>query len=140
MLGARELGGKLVSRNPAELRVLNEIQEIEETFELCFEIPFTSYRKRMSVVLRQHGEYFVFTKGSDSVIMPRINFEYEREDQFKSGVETHLYEFAKQGLRVLVFGGRRIPEEDYEYFKKELDRIQSLKGSMRDNHLHSLYD
>ena len=66
VLGARDLGAKLLARSKEEMRIYNEADKMEESFRVCFEMPFTSDRKRMSVVVQQFGEYFVFTKGADS--------------------------------------------------------------------------
>ena len=56
-------------------------------------------------------------------MLPRIDFSLERSEEFMNGVESDILEFAKRGLRVLVFAGRRISNFDYENFKRELDLI-----------------
>ena len=72
----------------------------------------------MSVVVQQDDEYFVFTKGSDSVLLPRINFGFESDPDFKNNVENHIMGFAKQGLRVLVIAGKKLENLDYLDLKK----------------------
>ena len=54
VLGAAQMGVKLLSRSNEEMRIKNEIYDMEETFKLCLEFPFNSDRKRMSIVVKHH--------------------------------------------------------------------------------------
>lgn len=55
------------------------IEKELETYKICVEFPFNSDRKRMSLIIKDTGTYFIFTKGADSVMLPRINFAYESD-------------------------------------------------------------
>lgn len=74
---AQDLGIMLVDR-PAQsikLRFDNEGRApTEETYEVLDVIEFSSKRKRMSIIVRMpDGKISVFSKGADSVILPRLN-------------------------------------------------------------------
>lgn len=74
---AQDLGIMLVDR-PAQsitLRFKNEDRaSTEERYEVLDVIEFSSKRKRMSIIIRMpDGKISVFTKGADSVILPRLN-------------------------------------------------------------------
>ncbi|EON97691.1 putative p-type atpase protein [Phaeoacremonium minimum UCRPA7] len=73
---ARDLGFLLIDR-PAQAITL-QFQDIDgspmlETYEVLDVIEFSSKRKRMSIVIRMpDGRICIFSKGADSVILPRL--------------------------------------------------------------------
>jgi len=67
---------------------------------------FSSSRKRMSLVVRnQAGEAWLLVKGADNVML-------ERARNIPKGLGEQIDEFAKQGLRTLVIGRRRLDEKE----------------------------
>ena len=50
-----------------------------DSFEVHAEFPFDSDRKRMSLVISNRGKHYLMTKGADSIMLPRINFETKEE-------------------------------------------------------------
>lgn len=74
-----------------------------EKYELLEILEFTSARKRMSVVLRrldtEDSDLLLLTKGADNVIFERAR---EGDEQLKDETESHLSEFASNGLRTLT--------------------------------------
>ncbi|KAF9469387.1 phospholipid-translocating ATPase [Collybia nuda] len=86
-----------------------------EKYELLNILEFTSARKRMSVVLRKLGgedeRLFLLTKGADNVIFERLK---DSEGELMAETETHLNEFANQGLRTLTLAYKVIAEDDYQ--------------------------
>ena len=58
------------------------------------------------------------TKGADSIMLPRIKFKKEEVDL----VNSHLDEFACQGLRTLVMGQKLISETKYNKWRKIYDK------------------
>lgn len=76
---AQDLGILLVDR-PAQSIKLRFTHEngppTEETYEVLDVIEFSSKRKRMSIIIRMpDGRICVFTKGADSVILPRLKLK-----------------------------------------------------------------
>jgi magnesium-transporting ATPase (P-type) len=90
-------GVQLVDRghDSITLRVNGEIRRIE----VVAVIPFTSERKRMTVVIADGEALCVYTKGADIALLPRA---------VEARFEADINRFALAGLRTLLFGLRRI--------------------------------
>jgi len=74
--GARDLGYLLIDR-PAQSIKLQTVDAdgnpVTESYEVLDVIEFSSKRKRMSIVIRMpDGRICIFTKGADSMILPRL--------------------------------------------------------------------
>jgi len=39
---------------------------------MCAEFPFTSDRKWMSMIIKDNDQYYLFCKGADTIMLPRI--------------------------------------------------------------------
>ena len=51
-----------------------------EKYRTLAEFPFDSTRKRMSLIVQlENGEYYLMTKGADSIMLPRCVFMGETE-------------------------------------------------------------
>ncbi|KAJ4389377.1 drs2 neo1 protein [Gnomoniopsis smithogilvyi] len=74
---AQDLGILLVDRSAQIITLLFKSEDqasVEEKYEVLDVIEFSSKRKRMSIIIRMpDGKISVFTKGADSVILPRLN-------------------------------------------------------------------
>lgn len=71
---ARNLGFVFLSRTQDSItcKILNKTR----TYRVLHEIPFSSDRKRMSVIIEsEDGELLLLCKGADNVIAPRSNPE-----------------------------------------------------------------
>ena len=81
-------------------------------FEILDVFPFTSESKRMGIVVREKttGEVTFLQKGAD-VVMARI---VQRNDW----LEEECANLAREGLRTLVIGRKRLSEETYTTFKE----------------------
>jgi len=77
------------------------------------EFPFDSTRKRMSLIVKHAGKYFLMTKGADSIMLPRLSMKDTKQ------MEGDLMNFALQGLRTLVFSRRELTENDFKSFMKQ---------------------
>lgn len=77
-----------------------EEEEEEETFQILHTFPFTSERKRSSVVVRKAGEeaggVMVFCKGADNVIFERLDPKKNSPD-FVRVVKENIAEFTRDG-------------------------------------------
>lgn len=71
--GAKEIGIEFVTRTISTITI-NLNNKITESYEQMVEFPFDSTRKRMSLIVKnnQNGEYYLMTKGADSIMMPRL--------------------------------------------------------------------
>ncbi len=52
------------------------VRRRKECFKLIAEFPFDSDRRRMSILVKdEEGLYILFTKGADSVMFNRFNYD-----------------------------------------------------------------
>lgn len=100
---AADVGFVFLSRERGILSLRTPSSPDVERYELLNILEFTSARKRMSVILRkldeQDSRIFLLTKGADNVIFERLKAGSE---ELKATTETHLSEFANEGLRTLT--------------------------------------
>ncbi len=82
------------------------------------ELPFDSDRKLMSTKYRLHGIPTVLTKGAVDVLLDRVD-NIRLDDQIVPITEEHKkeildknMEFSNNGLRVLAFAYKEVPEDD----------------------------
>jgi P-type E1-E2 ATPase len=73
-------------------------------FDLLEVFPFTSDRKRMSVVVRTQGMIKMYMKGADSIVKARLSKDN------KLNLDDELGRFSRIGLRTLLIGMRVISE------------------------------
>jgi phospholipid-translocating ATPase len=81
--------------------------------------PFTSERKRMGIVLRdQRGEIWFFLKGADTVMHKLL--------VANDWMEEECNNMAREGLRTLVIGQRRLSEELWREFEEAFNAADTL--------------
>ncbi|KAL7721020.1 Phospholipid-transporting P-type ATPase [Entamoeba marina] len=68
-------------------------------------IPFTSKRKRMSVILATKDESIILTKGAESTVGIICNDN-------KDAILKKVNEYANEGLRTMVIAGRTLSDEE----------------------------
>uniref|UniRef100_A0A8D3BZS5 Phospholipid-transporting ATPase n=1 Tax=Scophthalmus maximus TaxID=52904 RepID=A0A8D3BZS5_SCOMX len=106
--GMKRLGFTYLRLKDSHMEILNREDEIER-FELLEVLTFDSVRRRMSVIVRAStGELYLFCKGADSAIFPRVISG--KVDEVKARVERN----AVEGLRTLCVAYRPLSPEQYE--------------------------
>lgn len=103
------------------------MEKANARFKKVAEIPFSSDRKMMTVVLEDvDGGYVVVSKGA----IDRLPFERSLDGHYQHVVEVHDG-FARDALRVIALGARHIdelpPEGELESVEKDL-RLVGLIG------------
>lgn len=86
-------------------------------FDILFNFPFSSDRKRMGIILteRSSGKTFFLVKGADFIMKDLVQ-------QFKRGfVIDECDNLAMDGLWTLVFAMRNMSEEALRNFYKEFE-------------------
>jgi len=78
-----------------------------------FELPFSSDRKRMSVLVKHRGEIWCITKGADTVMEPLLREPLSADSQ------AHLHAFAVKGLRTLVIAMKKVSHQEWEEWSAE---------------------
>ncbi|KJE93765.1 ATPase [Capsaspora owczarzaki ATCC 30864] len=113
------------------------VQGKPQAFELLHVLEFSSDRKRMSVIVRdEQGVIWVFTKGAESVIEPRLSADehtfLHRMGSSSSGVEIprmstiktttmdHLGGFATSGLRTLLVAAKQLSNDEFAQIRESL--------------------
>lgn len=120
---AREYGIALLRRTLDTLEV-NRFGTAE-TYQVLAELEFNSDRKRMSMIMRcPDGKLRMFTKGADSIMLKLVEGSTDLDT-----IQSHIDEFAKEGLRTLVFTVKELSEAEFnEWFARFTDARNSLEG------------
>ncbi|XP_012908498.1 phospholipid-transporting ATPase IH isoform X3 [Mustela putorius furo] len=106
--GVQRLGFTYLRLKDGYMEILNRENGVER-FELLEILSFDSVRRRMSVIVKSiTGEIYLFCKGADSSIFPRVI--EGKVDQIRARVERN----AVEGLRTLCVAYKRLTPEDYE--------------------------
>lgn len=120
---AREYGVALMKRTLDTL-VLDHFGSLE-TWSALAELEFNSDRKRMSMIFRcPDGKIRIFTKGADTIMLTLL-----RNDTDLDTIQAHIDEFAKAGLRTLVFAMKELSEDEFESW---FARFQDARNSLDD--------
>ena len=95
------------------------------TFDILALFPFTSESKRMGIVIcdQASGDITFVQKGAD-VVMAKIV-------QKNDWLEEETGNMAREGLRTLVIGRKRLTQEAYDEFDREWRRAQLVVGEDR---------
>ncbi|KAG9348659.1 hypothetical protein JZ751_028976 [Albula glossodonta] len=119
-----------ISSSPDEVALVEGMKR----FELLEVLNFDSVRRRMSVIVRSStGDYFLFCKGADSSIFPRVISG--KVEQVRARVERN----AVEGLRTLCVAYRRLSPTEYEEVCHLLSNAK-LALQDRDKRLAEAYD
>nr|XP_015219696.1 PREDICTED: probable phospholipid-transporting ATPase IH isoform X4 [Lepisosteus oculatus] len=131
--GMKRLGFTYLRLKDSFMEILNRDDEIER-FELLEVLNFDSVRRRMSVIVRSStGEYYLFCKGADSSVFPRVISG--KVEQVKARVEHN----AVEGLRTLCVAYKVLSREEFEEVCKKLNNAK-LALQDRDKKLAEAYD
>uniref|UniRef100_A0A8C5CAB6 Phospholipid-transporting ATPase n=1 Tax=Gadus morhua TaxID=8049 RepID=A0A8C5CAB6_GADMO len=110
------------------------LKKCPQEFELLEVLTFDSVRRRMSVIVRAStGEVYLFCKGADSSIFPRV--VSGKVEEVKDRVEHNAIE----GLRTLCVAYRALTPEQYEETYRLLNEAR-LALHDRDRRLAEAYD
>jgi len=135
VIAAKHLGYFFHSRKMNEILV--KINGNETSFEILATLEFTSDRKRMSVICKTpEGKIVLYTKGADSAIFERVRKD---QQELLETTESHLQNFAEDGLRVLAIASKELDEK---VFQDWLNKFQEASVSLenREERLGEVYD
>uniref|UniRef100_A0A673GW31 Phospholipid-transporting ATPase n=1 Tax=Sinocyclocheilus rhinocerous TaxID=307959 RepID=A0A673GW31_9TELE len=131
--GMKRLGFTYLRLKDSHMEILNRQDEMER-FELLEVLNFDSVRRRMSVIVRSSsGEYYLFCKGADSSVFPRV--VSGKVEQVRARVEHN----AVEGLRTLCVAYKKLTHEEYEETCRLLNSAK-LALRERDKKLAEAYD
>uniref|UniRef100_A0A8C1QFH4 Phospholipid-transporting ATPase n=1 Tax=Cyprinus carpio TaxID=7962 RepID=A0A8C1QFH4_CYPCA len=131
--GMKRLGFTYLRLKDSHMEILNREDEMER-FELLEVLNFDSVRRRMSVIVKSSsGEYYLFCKGADSSIFPRV--VSGKVEQVRARVEHN----AVEGLRTLCVAYKKLTHEEYDQTCRLLNSAK-LALQDRDKKLAEAYD
>lgn len=95
--------------------------KINSKKERVREIPFSSERKIMTVVVKNGDSYFVYSKGAPEIILKLCKISPEQTKEIFSINQ----ELSNQALRNLGFAYKELSESDYKAQEKDEKRLES---------------
>mmetsp|Transcript_12214 Transcript_12214/g.12637 ORF Transcript_12214/g.12637 Transcript_12214/m.12637 type:complete len:445 (-) Transcript_12214:41-1375(-) len=118
---AEELGVEFIDREGSKINL--NIFDDQVEIETLHRFEYSSSRMRSSAIVRDcKGEIKLYIKGADSVLLKRLDV-YSKNYLLQKTKED-LDMFAKNGLRTLVYGVKRLSEEQLKEWEV---RYQDLK-------------
>ena len=109
-----------------------------ENIELLHVLPFTSDRKRESVIVKYNNNLIrMYIKGADSVIEERLHKNSNKEILNKC--KYFVDYFNSQGFRTLFVGMKLLSEKEYEQFNQEINKA-NIALNDRDKLINKIYD
>lgn len=102
---------------------LNELGQ-PGSYKLLEVIEFNSDRKRMSVIVQnvKTNEITLYTKGADSIMIPRYNQE---SAQLIKSISVNVDKYADIGLRTLFLGKKNLSQSEFSQFKSQYDAAKN---------------
>lgn len=107
-----EMGLEVVKRDRKSLTVLHQASGLQMSYEILYLFPFNSDSKRMGIVVRDQftNDIWFYLKGADTVMAPLV--------EHNDWLEEEIGNMAREGLRTLVIGRRKLEEQDLSGFSK----------------------
>ena len=99
---------------------------------------FSSERKRMSIIVKNEKGIRLYIKGADCEISKRLSKKSLKNENFQI-ISKGLKEFSKKGLRTLMVAFRKINEDDYKSWLKQLHKDE-LNMKNKQKLIERLYD
>ncbi|RVE67454.1 hypothetical protein OJAV_G00102970 [Oryzias javanicus] len=131
--GAMRYGFTFLGLESKTLKILNR-NKVVEMYELLHVLNFDPVRRRMSVIVRNaSGETFLYCKGADSSIFPRV----KREEVER--IRMHVERNATEGYRTLCVAYKRLSPEEYAQVDEDLKEAR-LALQDREEKLMAVYN
>ncbi|GMI14936.1 hypothetical protein TrLO_g10401 [Triparma laevis f. longispina] len=108
--GAKFFGFDFIDRKQGNATLKLSTGE-EKTYKIMEMIEFNSDRKRMSVVVKKDDCIELYSKGADTVMIPRLKGNQEK---LLADTCEHMTDYAKEGLRTLMICKRTLDPEWFE--------------------------
>ena len=118
---AKKVGYEFRFRSNKEIEI--HIGGVKQKYRLLKLFPFTSERKRMSIVVQDPEDQnfvYLFTKGADSMMKSLSVGQFSSHFDF-----SYIDKFARKGYRTLLVGIKVIHYHEYLEWEKEYDQINN---------------
>jgi len=135
----QKIGITFIKRKETQFTILWNSKEKKQKikFKVLHILPFTSERRRMSVIVETQKGIELFVKGADSIIFSKL--EKNVSFELLKMTSSHIDEFANQGLRTLVCAKRHVTNQFYEEWKKKFFFASNLIFE-REKKLNEVFD
>ncbi len=118
--------------DPTEAALLVSAKKsgMDTKLERVQEVPFSSERKMMSVVVKNGKEYLVYTKGAPEIVLnycSRLisnNNAVKIDDQNKGLILDNTHQMSTKALRTLGFAYKSVSEAEYQKIKDDPEKIE----------------
>ena len=127
-----ETGATDVVGDPTEIsmKVLAMKMDLQTKAEKIDEIPFSSDRKMMSVVMKENGSYYSFIKGAPDVLLKSatkglMHGEEIPIKEVEKEIQNQNIFYAKEALRVLGVAYRKL---DDNYREEDIEKDYTFLG------------
>jgi phospholipid-translocating ATPase len=123
--GSENFGVRLFKRN-AESIVLDlkarSLQGVHQSYEVLGTIDFTAARQKMTVVVRMpSGRILATCKGADIAVRETLKKLDPCGNDLLTQCQDHVDEFARHGLRTMMYASRYLEQTQYERWKYSYD-------------------
>ena len=124
---------KEINENKEDSNKNSNIQD----YELLNIIPFSSDRKRESVIIKDKDLIKLYIKGADTIIEQRLNKDTNKDiiSKCKDSVDY----FSAQGFRTLLVGMKVLSQKEYDSFAKNLNEA-NMSLEDKDKKVEEIYD
>ncbi|EDO15874.1 hypothetical protein Kpol_1009p21 [Vanderwaltozyma polyspora DSM 70294] len=119
------VGLSLFKRDRNSITLLHEHSGVTLNYQILQVFPFNSDSKRMGIIIhdQQKDEYWFLQKGADTVMTKIV--------ESTEWLEEETGNMAREGLRTLVIGRKKLSNKVYQQFRKDYDHA-SLAMVKRD--------
>ncbi|KAG9148898.1 hypothetical protein Leryth_024866 [Lithospermum erythrorhizon] len=142
VIAARELGFEFFERTQTGIS-LHELdrktgQKVDSLYQLLHVLEFSSARKRMSVIVKNHeNQLLLLSKGADSVMFERLS---SNGRSFEAETRDHIKQYSEAGLRTLVLAYRYLDEKEFKDWEEEFNEAQTSLSADRDALIDAVAD
>jgi len=118
-----------------------EYGERRTTFDMLYQMHFSSDRKRMTSVVENDGQLLLLTKGAPEIVLEHCSHRLDQEGRSipltavdRETIASQLQDAAGKAMRTLAFAHRELPattpkdEESLNSSRKELERDLVFAG------------
>lgn len=109
------IGLKLLKRDRTSITILHLATRSELVYDILYNFPFNSDTKRMGIVVKDRSKEDVYfmEKGADTVMARIVNYS--------DWLEEETSNMAREGLRTLVIGRKKLSASLFQNFSKDYE-------------------
>lgn len=131
---ARDMGIVFLGKENGNYLIYDNGKELK--FKVLCTIPFSSARKRMSIVVQTPDDRIImYMKGADNIILQRST-----PDKYDSNIKEYLEEYSNEGLRTLCIAYKELTSEMFSAWNEKYFEASKLIDEQREIQMEQLED